>query len=230
MRDLKAEEIETPYLNDEVQIKRATPFSVFWAMTKITAWQNFTHHPTCSVYKNHYFSIGPLKLCVGCTSVYSSLTLKLILYFTLQEFFNSNLLIFPIICLIGVTAAIGQYLIKPENKWIKAFLRSLLGFGLGAYILLIVLTPKWWLRIVLFVIALGGVYLYNLMRGKANIEYCDTCPLHFAEPRCDPFENTQRKIQKLNQLIDEQIAKIKETKNKATTSIEEEKEEKAEEN
>ncbi len=216
---MSEEEIETPYLSEEVELKKITPIHVLFAMSKVTAWQNFTHHPTCSRYSNHYFKIGKFKMCVGCTNLYSGITLFLILYFSLPSI-RSNPIVLPLVFLYGCATAIAHAIIHPENKWIRSFLRISLGFGLGAYLSIIIISPRWWLRAIFITIFIGGVGLYRTMRGdKANLELCEECPLHKAEPPCDPMKNTDIKVKKINSVIDERIEKIKIRKNKDLDAV-----------
>ena len=214
MCDIMSEvDIETPYLSEEVELKKITPIHVLIAMSKVTAWQNFTHHPTCSKYRNHYFKIGRIKLCVGCTNLYSGIVIFLILYFSLPSI-KSNPIVLPLVFLYGCAMAIIHALIHPENKWIKSFLRFALGFGLGAYLSIIILGPRWWLRAIFSFILIGGVVLYRIMRGdEANLELCEDCPLHKADPPCDPMKNTDIRIKKINEIIDKRIERIKKSKN-----------------
>ncbi len=207
MEDAK---IESPYLDEEVHLSKYTPLHVIWAMTKVTAWQNFAHHPTCSKYKNHYFDIWGLKLCVGCTSLYSALTIFLIVFFNTKAFFTANVIILPIVYLFGLVALVLHSLIHPSNKWFKSLFRSSLGLGIGAYISIIVLGPTWWLRLILISFIPFEIALFFAIRGKrANLELCEECPLHFADPPCDPMRNTEIKSKKINQLIDSQIEGLK---------------------
>lgn len=215
MRDLIKEEIESPYLDDEIHLNKLTPLHVYWELIKISAWKNFAHHPTCSVYKNHYFNIGGLKLCVGCTSLYSALIIEIILYFVYSSFFVNYIVYVTIIGLIGFSVAVIQYFIKPENKWIKAMFRFILGIGIGSYLIIVLITPRWWLQLILGSILILSGALYNIMRGKANVQYCDICPLHNAEPYCDPFENTRIKAEKIHKIVDDQIRIIQEKRQKS---------------
>ena len=212
---MSKEEIETPYLSEEVELKKITPIHVLFAMSKVTAWQNFTHHPTCSRYSNHYFTFGKIKLCMGCTNLYSGIALFLILYFSISSI-KSNPIVLPLIFLYGCTTAIIHAIIHPENKWLRSFLRFSLGFGLGAYLSIIIIGPRWWLRAIFSIIFIGGVSLYRIMRGNdANLELCDECPLHRADPPCDPKKNTDIKIKKINAIVDGRIEKIKKGKGKS---------------
>jgi len=204
-----AEEIETPYLTEEINLKKVTPFRVIWEMFKITAWQNFTHHPTCSVYKNHYFKIGPVKLCVGCTSFYSMLAAALIAFFSANTFFRTYPIILPIVYLVGIAGMVSHIIIHPKNKWVKSLFRGLLGLGIGSYIAIIVLGPVWWTRLILGLFLPIELALFFIIRGsRANLELCETCVLHTADPPCDPMKNTEIRTNKLNELIDKQIEGI----------------------
>lgn len=204
------DEIETPYLSEEVHLSKITPLRVIWAMFKLTSWQNFAHHPTCSVYKNHYFNLGRIKLCVGCTSLYSMLGGFLIAFFSAYDFFLKNAIILPIVYCAGIIALGLHLLLHPKNKWFKSLFRGVLGLAIGAYISIIVLGPTWWIRLILGLLIPVELVLFTIVRGKrANLELCETCPLHIAEPPCDPMKNTEIKAAKINQMIDSQIDNLK---------------------
>ncbi|MHA1686203.1 MAG: hypothetical protein ACTSYD_07290 [Candidatus Heimdallarchaeaceae archaeon] len=203
------EEIITPYLSEEVELKKADPFHVLIAQLKINAWQWFAHHPTCSRYKNHYFTIGKVHLCVGCTSVYSVFTVFLIFFAIYRDFFVQNFILLPLLFLYGVIISLLHLIIKPENKAVKSFSRASLGLGGGAYVAMTIIAPQWYLKLALAIIAFMMVMLYARLRQGANLELCETCPMKFHDPPCDPIANTERKMQKLNAIIDIEIAKLK---------------------
>lgn len=207
------EEIETPFLNDEVNLSRITPFHVFFEVMKITAWKRLAHHPTCSQYNNHYYSLGKLKLCVGCTSLYSSIILSLIIYLTIPSIFKTIPLILALLFLYGCSSAVLHFFISPSKKLTKTFSRSSSGIGLGAYLAMIFYLRLWWLQIILFLFLFAGFSLYGVMRGKGNnLKKCSTCPLHTAEIPCDPIRNTNIKIRKINELVAAQLKKKKSSK------------------
>ena len=208
--DLMNEEIATPYLNDEINLSRITPFHVFLEMMKITAWKKFAHHPTCSQYNNHYYNIGKLKLCVGCTSLYSSIILSLIIYLTIPSIFRTIPIILAILFLYGCFSAIIHFAVRPSTKVMKTLFRSSAGIGLGAYLALIIYLRLWWLQIVLILFLLAGFAVYGLIRGKGNnLKKCSTCPLHKAEIPCCPVKNTNTRVRKLNELVATQLKKKK---------------------
>jgi len=204
------DEIITPYLSEEINIRKATPLRAIWEMVRITAWQNFAHHPTCSQYKQHYFSIGKIKLCVGCTSFYSMIIASLIAFFAAYDFFRANAIILPIVYVYGILAFGMHLLIRPEKKFLKSFFRASLGLGAGAYLAVIILGPVWWTRLILIIFIPFEIGLFFSVRGKkANLAICDTCPMHQANPPCDPMKNTEIRINKLNSFIDSQIDSLR---------------------
>ncbi|MHA1955120.1 MAG: hypothetical protein ACW96U_14365 [Candidatus Heimdallarchaeaceae archaeon] len=207
---MEDEEIITPYLSEEINLTKATPLRAIWEMVRITAWQNFAHHPTCSQYKKHYFSIGKVKLCVGCTSLYSMVVVSLIAFFAAFDFFRANAIILPIVYVYGILAFGVHLLIRPEKKWLKSFFRASLGLGAGAYLAVIILGPVWWIRLILIAFIPFEIALFYTVRGKkANLAICDDCPLHHADPPCDPMKNTEIRINNLNSFIDSQINGLK---------------------
>ncbi len=213
---MENEEIVTPYLSEEINLKKITPLRTIWEMGRITAWQNFAHHPTCSQYKKHYFSIGKVKLCVGCTSLYSMVVASLIAFFATYDFFRVNAIILPIVYVYGILAFGIHLLIRPEKKWLKSFFRASLGLGAGAYLAVIVLGPVWWIRLILIAFIPFEFVLFFTVRGKkANLAICEDCVLHHADPPCDPMKNTEIRINNLNSLIDSQISGLKVARQKA---------------
>ncbi len=210
--------ITTPYLSDEVNLSKNTPFHAFWEIMKITAWRRLAHHPTCSQYKNHYFSFGKLKLCVGCTSLYSSIIIFFIIYGVEYSFFREFPIILAATFVVGCSSAIFHFIIRPKNKWTKSLLRITAGFGIGSFVGLIIFLRIWWLQLILFLLLAGGYLLYGLMRGVGNnLQYCADCPLHTAEIPCKPIKNTQIRIKKINEILASKLEEEKKKKERMIT-------------
>jgi hypothetical protein len=107
-------------------------------------------------------------------------------------------------------------LIRPEKKVLKTLFRASLGLGAGAYIAVIILGPIWWTRLILIAFIPFEIGLFFSVRGKkANLAICDECPLHQADPPCDPMKNTEIRINNLNSFIDSQIKGLKDARLKA---------------
>ena len=202
------EEITTPYLDEDIRLSRITPFHVFFELIKTTAWKRFAHHPTCSQYKNHYFNFGKLKLCVGCTSLYSSIIIALIIYLTIPSIFRNIPLILATLFIFGCFSAMIHFLVRPKRKFMKTVFRASAGIGIAAYLAMIIFLRLWWLQLILILFLLAGFFTYGLIRGKGNnMKKCSSCPLHTAEIPCNPIKNTNIKVRKLNELVSKEMKK-----------------------
>ncbi|MHA1308306.1 MAG: hypothetical protein ACTSSB_12795 [Candidatus Heimdallarchaeota archaeon] len=204
------EEIISPFRNDDVSLTKRTPFHAQWEIFKIRSWKNFAHHPTCSRYNEHYFSLGKFNICVGCTSIYLGLILYTILFFTVPTVFRERPYVIASLPFAGYGLAIIHLFVKFKNKWIKAFFRFTAGFGIGAYLGIIIIVPSWWVRIVLAVLLLGGNTLYGMSRGKnSNMRKCQDCQLRDADPPCRPIHNTNVRVRKLYNIVEDELEKTR---------------------
>ena len=204
------EEIISPYLSEDIELKKKTPFHAMWAIFKIRAWRTLGHHPACSRYKNHYFKLGDFTFCVGCTSIYSAILLYLILFFAIPSVFRDNIYVISILPFAGFGLAVVHLFLRFKNKWIKSFFRFSAGFGIGAYgaIIVAVFSFYWWLSIILALLLIAGNQLYGMSRGRnRNRNECSDCPLATRDPPCEPVRNTNIRIRKIHEIIDEEVEK-----------------------
>ena len=130
------------------------------------------HHEICEECKNHVFKIGPLYLCVGCTSVFLGIVIFGIILFSFFDIFRGFPLIVALITSFGVFMALIQLFIKPTNKLLKALMRFSLGLGMGAFLALLVFIPNWYLKFGLFVLLGIGTILYNIVRSYSHMDDC----------------------------------------------------------
>ncbi len=208
---LVQEEVISPYLSEDVELKKKTPFHAMWMIFKIRAWRTLGHHPACSRYENHYFKIGSFIFCIGCASIYSAILLYLILFFAVPSVFRYNIYVISIIPFAGFALAISHIFLKPKNKWLKSIFRFSAGFGIGAFgaIIIAVFKYYWWLSIILSVLVLTGNQLYGMSRGRdANRKECIDCPLAHSDPPCEPIRNTNIRIRKVHEIIDDELQMI----------------------
>jgi len=217
LTETETETISSPYLTEEINLKKRTPFHAQWEIFKIRSWRSLAHHPTCSEYKDHYFSIGPLNLCIGCFSIYLAILSYLVLFLTVPSVFRFNPFVISILPFAGFGLAIFHLIFKVKNKWVKAIFRFTAGFGIGAYGALAIATfteiSQWWWGIVLLVILLAGNQTYGMSRGRtANRQICLDCPLREADPPCQPEKNTNIKVRKIYAIIEEELQKLQEKK------------------
>ncbi len=209
--NLSPDEIETPYRNADIDLSHVNPFNVRNTIRKITQWQWLTHHPQCSRYKNHYLEIGPYKICLGCTGLYTGWAFLLIWFLISRTVFLLSPYILLSLFFTGILVSILHLIIKPEKKWIKGISRLLLGFTFGSYTIGIILAPAWWVRIVMVLLAAAPMKFYNHFRGKfKNIEYCLDCPMVDLDPPCQPLVNTNLKIRQLRLHVQAELLRLKE--------------------
>ncbi len=218
MTDASSENITSPYLSEEITLKKRTPFHAQWAIFKVKAWRILGHHPSCSRYDNHTFKIGSFNFCIGCSMIYSAYILYTILFFTAPNVFRFNHYVITILPFTGFGLAILHKLFQLKNKWLKAISRFIAGFGIGAYCAIVIEVPLWWLRVVLVFLLLAGNNLYGLSRGRnANRKKCIDCPLAEADPPCNPERNTNIRVRKLYKIIEEELEKTKPKKVEPTS-------------
>ena len=106
----------------------------------------------------------------------------------------------------GTFTALIHFLVKPKKKWFKSMFRVFAGLGIGSFVGLIIFLRLWWLQFLMFVMLMGGYLLYGVIRGVGhNLEDCKYCPLHTAEPPCNPRKNTQIRIKKINELMSKNL-------------------------
>ena len=151
--------------------------------------QYLAHHPLCYKFSNHVFKIGSLYLCVGCSSVLFGFIISSVLFFIFKDFFQTLPIILASSALFGVSLSLFQLLFKPRFKLLKFLFRFLLGIALGAFTGILILIPKIWISILLFLLLFPGVYLYNILRGISPYMECESCSVRFIEPSCDFFQS-----------------------------------------
>ncbi len=98
-----------------------------------------------------------------------------------------------------------QSFLKPQKKLFKTILRALLGLGLGSYLIIAFLSSNYWITLLLVGILIPMTFLYNITRKGKNFEYCDTCPLSYADPPCNPVKNTRIRINKILNKLHNQV-------------------------
>ena len=214
------ENIETPYRDAEIDTSKINLISVRNTIRKITEWQWLTHHPQCSRYENHYFTVGKYKICVGCTMLYIGWGLVLLLYLMARTLFTSSPWILIIAYFSGIVGSLAHVALKPEKKWIKAVSRGFLGVTFGAYTIGIILAPNWWIRILMVATMAAPVKFYNFFRGKnKSYEYCMDCPMVDLDPSCQPFVNTHLRVKAVNLFVQGEIARLKEESQAKTAKL-----------
>ncbi len=139
------------------------------------SWRfKFAHHPICTNYRTHFWKVGGLYLCQGCSLVYSSFLITLLF-----------LIIFHVILLpaqyliVGMSLLVSILLIEKYNanlRFIKRLARVGTGLGLGISFSAFLLYPDLFIKLGGLFVSLAGFYLFNyIRRTKEKEDKCQTC-------------------------------------------------------
>lgn len=166
------------------------------------------HHPLCSKFDSHVYTIRGKKVCRGCVNLYSGMIFGLILapivVFVLHidfwiAFIATNVLF--------IFTPISAFLEPP--RWFKDICRFMLGIAMisaGLSIILgivAIIQGKLWGPLIVILITLV-VYIssrayFTRFRNRKNEEVCRNCE-QFYNPRCDGMVSAVDKAKGLESL------------------------------
>ncbi len=140
------------------------------------SWRfRFAHHPICSNYQAHIWKIGGLYICQGCSLVYFSFLLTLLILIIFQLTF------LPIqYILIGIVLLVPILLIeklKLNKRFIKRFARSGTGIGIAVSFSAFLIQTDLIIKISGLLISILGFYAFKFIRRTIQRENrCQSCP------------------------------------------------------
>lgn len=152
----------------------------------------WAHHPTCDIYQNQRIDISfnnkHLSLCRGCTFLYFSTVLSMIINFTFFQESFSYLNYFGILLLsLGLVFYIDS---KVINRKLKAIARIVIGYNFGLSLIILITTSDNIFRFVIFstiIIFYHGYKSLRLIYPPANL--CETCEYQPKIPYCPGMIN-----------------------------------------
>lgn len=150
---------------------------------------SFSHHPPCTGYKSHTFSLFNVEFCIGCFAGIPSLFIGCIISLILLglEIISAKNLVS--IGIIGLSFQIFSFSIITERKVIKLFQKITIGLGSGLILIsvykLLQLDTIWRILILLIIYLVGNIPLQilhilkskricNSCKNKWNKEFCPT--------------------------------------------------------
>ena len=158
-----------------------------------------SHHPSCVYFKDHYFSVRGVKLCIGCFTAYPTF----LFVFLLGYFFK----IFSFLSF-RTSLAVSVFLLVPYmiyrfdrfhgSRKFNVFAKASFGasFAILFNAFLNAPVPSWysWLLIIL----IGGLVnsIVNALRVLKMEKVCKSCPMYSAFPRCDGFIDIIEKLER----------------------------------
>lgn len=169
-----------------------------------------SHHPECDDFDDHVFKIGKIRLCQGCTAMYSGLIILILLVWNhililpqdfLISFIIGSLLFFP---------TIVQLKFGFKNRSYRIISRWLIGFSIGIYLWSAWIFPVSF-KIPLYYfpfIRIWGIFtFFFVFFGIQNLHMIKTRNLWLKQysndqqsPRCTGFRSLWIKLNKIDSL------------------------------
>lgn len=156
----------------------------------------FSHHAFCKKFKDHVVKFGPIRICLGCISIYPAFIIATILLFMLQDNIDE---VFPTWCflLIGIPLVILRFL-PIQARGIHTLFNVGTGAGTGMMFVGLMLFPTLWVLRLLILAGLATLasYLY-LRRFMRHLRVCDkVCRYKRDWSRCPGFKKIYAKIER----------------------------------
>jgi hypothetical protein len=137
-----------------------------------------SHHPICGEFDDHLFKIRGRYVCIGCTTVYPSAIITMVLFSIMN--ISSFDIVFPI-----ALSCFLVYLMKMFGKGHRLALpfNVILGVSVGTSILSAINAPK---DIQLPVIVIGIVVAisFSFFKGRRVLKRCKRCSRYPEFPSC----------------------------------------------
>jgi len=151
------------------------------------------HHPLCSKFEDHVYTIKGYKVCRGCVNLYSGFLVGIIIVPILAVFLNINFWIaFIATNVLFIFTPLSVFLHPP--RVIKDFTRFLLGIAMVTCIATIIISIielargfNGWALAVIFVtitIYITSRRYFTRLRDRRNEQICRKCE-QFYHPRCE---------------------------------------------
>lgn len=137
------------------------------------------HHPHCQYHRNHLIWIGNRPFCLGCTSLYSGISIGIIASLTIHWHYVSFLL-WLFICFFLLIPTVFQP--KVQQRYFKIGARFLLGVSTAFFWVGGLLIQEYpfdrWIFIFLMTLTFYLVFrLFRYIRKTFTKSPCDSCPL-----------------------------------------------------
>lgn len=139
----------------------------------------FSHHPLCKNYRQEIVKIGSWSICRGCLCVYSAMLLSLLITVFVNPFVSFSLdKKFFLVLIVSSPTWIG-FIFEINNRIIKDFLRSSLGFGWGIALGELMLQPTWSNKLIIFLLMVIFLLVFRKLRSfqtsRKVFHLCENC-------------------------------------------------------
>ena len=154
-----------------------------------------SHHPNCSKFENHVFHVGKIKICAGCSVVYPTILVSMIVVYIMNLYV---IMPFEFLLFTGILFSIPRIAIIPKNNVRKAFKTMInLAFGMGVSLCIFGIFTLPFLLIVNLVIFILFFFLMGFVsysHFKKIITTCNSCIYHRKWSACPGFKELYMRI------------------------------------
>ncbi len=166
-----------------------------------------SHHPDCDKFKEHSFEIRGVRLCGGCITIYPSITVSLLLLYTINFFQPVFFRYLFFIGLLFIGPKIISILFRSRRKTVKVGANILVGTGIAICIFSIFSFPfPFVMNLFIFIVFFMMVSSANFLRVKSIMKTCSSCEYHRNWSICPGFKGLYSSIEKnLNEKVDEDM-------------------------
>lgn len=179
-------------------------------------WFSFAHHPLCKNYRHEVINVHGTYLCKGCTEVYGSsfLTILLVVIFTaLQRFTIPELALIAFLTLIP--SVIGNFY-HFKRRIFKDIIRIALGIGLGIALSQLFYAEGLVTKIVVLALLIIAYFAFTITRkyiiskesftNRGQMQLCSNCE-QFNEQACENYKRVFKSEGAYSRIISDFIQK-----------------------
>lgn len=177
---------------------------------KMFSFFYFSHHPLCKNYRKEVFGIRGHYFCKGCSEVYGSVFLTIVLTFMVQSLQSFNLYSLLIIAILSILPSVIGNFYHFKIRIIKDFIRIILGIGLGIALSQVFFSPTLEGKIIVLVMILIAYFLFLFTRTRLTSQHqyhlCPNCE-QFNDQACSNYRRVFNAEGQYSRIISDYIQK-----------------------
>jgi len=157
-----------------------------------------SHHPECAYFSSDYITVRGVKLCIGCTFVFSSAVLFVIIDIIWHVWSLFLVTHWELLLLLAVIELVYYAGFGKNIKSFKILSKISLGILYASVVLAIYHTNlpeliKWYVLFLTYMLmnaSIIGIRLYKVTKT------CKKCPMYKDYPLCDGFKQIMLRLEK----------------------------------
>ncbi|MFX0083911.1 MAG: hypothetical protein ACFE94_19365 [Candidatus Hodarchaeota archaeon] len=100
-----------------------------------------SHHPNCDVFSNHVYTLGRIKLCIGCFTFYPTVGVTILFIITFIKLTLTNLFIMFFLSFAFFIPIVLNIFGLTKYKFLKILTKTSIGIGAGLLIISTLFLP-----------------------------------------------------------------------------------------